>query len=313
MKHSWAADPDFAQEVVNDLYRYRFKSHSTTRLLHLFTGILGGHRFYLGKPLSGLIFLLSGGGGLVLWIWDFTQIKQLVAEHNKIENDRQQAGLAPQGLSFLPPLAKLDLESPPVWAERRNKRSVLFGGFALLALIGLTMGVISGSTEIIEPPIIMVVLMATTLVSARWPGMRNIPLLRELTRWNHRLRLYYLTTDPGSIWLLAARPIVGVFIAPWRKQSRAEVRLYLQLGIAFGLTFTAVDAYELRDSGFWVAFGLSLAELAQTVVYTYVFVAPVGAILITQQLLARKDWVVLLMCLTTLFTGYLGLLIVGAV
>ena len=161
--------------------------------------------------------------------------------------------------------------------------------------------------------IIMIVLMATTLVSARWPGMRNIPVLRELTRWNHRLRLYYLTTDPGSTWMLAARPIVGVFIAPWRKQSRAEVRLYLQLGIAFGMAFTVMDAYELRDSGFWVAFGLSLAELAQTVVYTYVFVAPVGAILITQQLLARKDWVVLLMCLTTLFTGYLGLLIVGAV
>ena len=159
----------------------------------------------------------------------------------------------------------------------------------------------------------MTVFMAITLVAARWSWMRDVPVLGGLSRWNHRLRLYYFTTDPGGVWTLAARPVLGVFVAPWRQKSRVEVRLYLQIGLVFGLFFAAIDVYELRGAGFWKAFGLSLAELAQTVVYTYVFVAPVGAILLTQQLLARKDWIILGMCVSTLACGYVGLLLVGAV
>ena len=306
------ADPDFAQEVVADLYRYQRKRTSTARLLLIFTGILGGHRLYVGKPLSALLFFLTGGGALFLWLWDFTQVKRLVAEYNQVEDERQQAGLPPQALSFLPPLQELDLNAPPAWAERRDGRAVLFGGFALLAFIGLAMGAIAGATGVFEPPIIMVVFMIITLVAARWPSMRNLPVLGDLSRWNHRLRLYYFTTDPGSIWLLATRPYIGILIAPWRKKSRAEVRLYLQIGVAFGIVFTAFDIYEVRDSSFWTGFGLTLAELAQTVIYTYMFVAPVGAILLTQQLLARTDRVVVMMCLTNLLCGYMGLLAVGA-
>ena len=306
-------DPDFAQEVVDDLYKYRHKRLSTMWILQLFTGIIGGHRFYLGKPLSGLIYLFSAGGGLVLWIRDFTQIRQLVAEYNQIEDDRQQAGLPPQSLSFLPPINELNLNGPPIWLERRDSRAVLIGGTLLLAVIGLAMGAIAGSTGIIEPLIIMIVFMAVTLVSARWPAARHIPILGELSRWNHRLRLYYFTTDPGGVWLLAARPYVGVFMAPWRKKSRVEVRLFLQIGVAFSMVFTVFDLYEVRESSFWAGFGLTLAEFAQTIIYTYAFVAPVGAILLTQQLLARKDGVVFLMCLVNLLCGYLGLLIVGAV
>ena len=159
----------------------------------------------------------------------------------------------------------------------------------------------------------MAVFMVITLVAARWAWLRNVPLLGGLSRWNHRLRLYYFTTDPGGVWALAARPVAAVLVAPWRQKSRVEVRLYLQIGIAFGVLFAAIDVYELRDAGFWKAFGLSLAELAQTVVYTYVLVAPAGAILLTQQLLARIDWVVLVMSVTTLGCGYLGLRMVGAV
>ena len=60
------AAPDFAPEVVASLYRYRKRSLWVCRLLVCF-GFLGLHRFYVGKPFTGFLMLLSAGGGLV---WD---------------------------------------------------------------------------------------------------------------------------------------------------------------------------------------------------------------------------------------------------
>ena len=304
-------DPDFAEEVVQDLYRYQHKKLSTARLWLFFTGIVGGHLFYLGHPLRGLAYFFTGGGVLVLWIRDFARVRALVDEYNLSEDQRQAKGMPPQALSFLPPKAELNLDEPPRWSARRDGRAVLFGGSALLALIGFVMGIITSAVGVWEPATIIIVLMLVTLTAARWPGMHRIPILRDLSRWNHRLRLYYFSTDPGSVWLLAARPVFGPLIAPWSKQARAEIKLYLQLGVAFALLFIIFDVREMQTSGFWVGFGLMVAEFGQTVVYTYVFIAPVGAILITQQLVARKDGVVGLMCVINLAFGYLGYWLVG--
>ena len=46
------------------------KSKSTTFLLCYFFGALGVHRFYLGKFLTGLLMLLTGGGLLIWWLLD---------------------------------------------------------------------------------------------------------------------------------------------------------------------------------------------------------------------------------------------------
>lgn len=39
-------------------------------LLWFFFGLLGVHRFYLGRPVSGVIYLLSGGLLGVGWLFD---------------------------------------------------------------------------------------------------------------------------------------------------------------------------------------------------------------------------------------------------
>lgn len=46
------------------------KSKSTTFLLCYFLGALGVHRFYLGKLVTGLLMLLTGGGLMLWWILD---------------------------------------------------------------------------------------------------------------------------------------------------------------------------------------------------------------------------------------------------
>ncbi len=50
------------------------KSKSTTFLLCYFLGGLGVHRFYLGKLVTGLLMLLTGGGLMIWWLVDLYRI-----------------------------------------------------------------------------------------------------------------------------------------------------------------------------------------------------------------------------------------------
>lgn len=308
------ADPDFSSEIVTDLYRYRRKHYPVAAVFVLFGGLFGLHRFYLGKPVTGLAMLLSAGGGLIWWIRDLFRIRTMVAAFNAEEDARKEARQPPQGLGFLPPQDELNLNGPPAWAGKRRGRIKVAGSAVVLSLIGLSVGAVSGATGIYEPVVIILVFIVVTLTAARWKGAARIPVLGGLSRWSHRLRLYYYTVDPGSIWLLALRPFAGVFSAPWRSKARAEVRLYLQLGVIVSASFAVLDALQVSEAGsFWAGFGMLVAEFLQTLIYTYVFVAPTGALLITQLLLSRRDRVVWALSAVNVGFIYLGLLVVGAI
>jgi uncharacterized RDD family membrane protein YckC/TM2 domain-containing membrane protein YozV len=56
--------PSFGRTAVSN------KSKSTTFLLCYFFGVLGVHRFYLGKLLTGILMLITGGGLLIWWVLD---------------------------------------------------------------------------------------------------------------------------------------------------------------------------------------------------------------------------------------------------
>ena len=50
------------------------KSKSTTFLLCYFLGGIGVHRFYLGKFITGILMLLTGGGLMIWWLLDLYRI-----------------------------------------------------------------------------------------------------------------------------------------------------------------------------------------------------------------------------------------------
>ena len=50
------------------------KSKSTTFLLCYFFGVLGIHRFYLGKLITGLLMLVTGGGFMIWWFVDLYRV-----------------------------------------------------------------------------------------------------------------------------------------------------------------------------------------------------------------------------------------------
>jgi TM2 domain-containing membrane protein YozV len=50
------------------------RGYVPTLLLCFFLGVLGVHRFYVGKIGTGILLLLTGGGFGVWWIVDFVLI-----------------------------------------------------------------------------------------------------------------------------------------------------------------------------------------------------------------------------------------------
>lgn len=57
-------------------------NYNTAWLLLTFFGVLGIHRFYLGKWITGTIWLCSGGFFLMGYLYDFLNINEIVSERN---------------------------------------------------------------------------------------------------------------------------------------------------------------------------------------------------------------------------------------
>jgi hypothetical protein len=310
--NSFSADPDFSQQVIDDLYRYRHKFNAVAFPLAIFLGIFGIHRFYLNRPLSGALMLLTAGGALVWWIYDIVHIKKMTESRNIAEKNRCENGEPPAALAFLPCKKALKIDEPPAWVSIRSSKARVYGSLFLLTLVGFVLGAVTGSSGTLEPSIILAIFIVASLTAARWNFLADVPILSGLAKWVHRLRLYYYSVDPGNIWLLGLRPIIGVFFVPFLKKTRAEVGLYLELSIFFSILFFIFDIQEiLKYDSLWLGISLNLAEFLQTLIYTFLFVAPIGALLTTQILLSRKDWVIWLLSAMCLLGVFLGLLVVG--
>ncbi|QOT78092.1 NINE protein [Cupriavidus basilensis] len=67
---------------------YRFASgkydYNVAWILLTFLGIFGVHRMYIGKWISGLIYLLTGGVFLIGVLYDFWTLNEQVSERNGI-------------------------------------------------------------------------------------------------------------------------------------------------------------------------------------------------------------------------------------
>lgn len=57
--------------------------YSVAWILLTFLGAFGIHRFYMGKIVTGLIWLLTGGLFLVGWLYDFCTLNRQVDEINR--------------------------------------------------------------------------------------------------------------------------------------------------------------------------------------------------------------------------------------
>ena len=66
------------------------KSLLLTYLLWLIGGLLGVHKFYLGRPVVGLIYLFTGGLFFVGWIIDFFTLPRQVRIANLLQQNSSE-------------------------------------------------------------------------------------------------------------------------------------------------------------------------------------------------------------------------------
>ena len=59
------------------------KDYSVAWLLLAFLGLLGFHRFYLGKWITGIVYLLTGGLFLIGWLYDLFTLNNQIDEINR--------------------------------------------------------------------------------------------------------------------------------------------------------------------------------------------------------------------------------------
>jgi TM2 domain-containing membrane protein YozV len=59
--------------------------YSIAWLLLTFLGVFGVHRFYLGKWITGIIWLCTGGFFLVGYLYDFLNMNEMVSEQNLLK------------------------------------------------------------------------------------------------------------------------------------------------------------------------------------------------------------------------------------
>ena len=303
------AHPDFSPAVLEDVYRYPPKRPLIAWALWLLTGVLGGHRFYLNRTGTGVLMLLTFGGGTIWWFIDAFLIAGMIEDYNREQERRKRQGLPPVELAFMPAIRDAkDLTGRPAWAARRSGRARLAGDAFVLLIAGTALGAVSAEEGSFEALTAVVLLIAITNFGARWRQLARLPVLRQLDRWSHRLRLYYYANDPGGPLSLLFRPLVGPMTALFRKRARAEVRLYLELGAVFAIVFTLFDLIEagaMSRSGIEPAIDVLVEDMVLTLITVYGFATPIGATLTTHLLLERTDW--LLWILSGLGLGAIAL------
>lgn len=295
-------DPDFAREVLRELYSYPPKRKGTAWFVWAALGWAGGHRFYLGRTGTGLLMLLTGGGMGVWWIVDAFLLNDMLRAHAEEQERRRIAGEPPLELAFMPPLATDVLEQPPPWTLKHDehgttRRSVrLAGDVLVLLIVGVVVGAVADAPGGEEAAFAATAVIGVTLLGGQVGWLDRVPLAGGLVRWSHRLRLFYYYNRPGSPPELLVRAFAGILLAPFRKRERAETRIYIQLGVGFTLLFLTIDVMQevagpLFDIGLAAVapprlLALWMREAFMTFLLIYAFVTPIGAVL-THHLLTR--------------------------
>lgn len=279
------------------LFSYPRKRVWLAYVLWLFTGFLGGHRFYLRRIGTAALQFVTSGGLLVWWAVDAFLLPRYVRQHNEAQAEREHEGRPPLALAYLGDEPDLSLTGEPTWIEKRTGLSSIVGDVGVLLVAGASLGVATGATGSYRASAAVALLALVLNLGGRLEAWRDLPVLGDVLAWSWRLRLFYHREGPGPALSRLLRPVTAFLVLPLRakhrEKRRAEVELYLQLGGTVAILFGVVDV--VKDVLVPLAIGPGAVGALEswitgsvlTFVNVYAFAVPVGATL-ARPLLARR-------------------------
>jgi hypothetical protein len=306
------------QELVRDLQQYPLRTRRTLTLIWLFTGIFGGHRYYLQRVGSGVLMTLTYGGAGVWWVLDGFRLKQMLAAYNGEQNFRRKRGLPPMELDFLPTLDTRVLERRPVWFLAGSiARSTLRWDVAVVAIVGFILGRLTigdGWADLnLEPLAALLALLVLVNFEPLLLTLRRYRVVQEVLQWYLKLKLYYHQNAVPKPLALLFRPLTGLFLVIFRRRRSGEARLYMELGVVFSVLFSVLS---LIQGEYWSLIGKGdmpelvrewLGETVASFFMTYTCLTPIGATFMKVELLQRPVLQRLVLTAATLGALVLGL------
>lgn len=74
-------------------YQPGYYDYTVAWLLLTFLGVFGIHRFYMGKIVTGVIYLLTGGLFFMGWLYDLWTLNEQVSELNREHASLERSGM----------------------------------------------------------------------------------------------------------------------------------------------------------------------------------------------------------------------------
>ncbi|MEM1008042.1 MAG: TM2 domain-containing protein, partial [Myxococcota bacterium] len=205
-------------------------SYQTAYLLWFFLGILGGHRYYLRRWLSAILYTCTGGFVGLGWLMDFFLTFFMVYERRK-----QEMGICLEG--------QPQLIEEVTWAKEYQESTfskVLLSYRLFLFVLWPALIMMLGTSFQIMPLVFltMLLLLFSFLVGSvdaallraesvhEHPLIQKIPFLSNLLSTIRTFQEFYVEHKPRSVMYYTFFPIVGFPMLLFSKKRRREFRMY---------------------------------------------------------------------------------------
>lgn len=226
------------------------KTRGTALLFLLLLGWAGGHRFYLRRAYSGLVYALTGGFCLLGVLVDLFRLGKLL----EAENERIRADFAADPESF----ARMERELPE-WAAEGSAWARLQLPFVLafwllgpptMIFFALLFGRIDAAVIVLAILAATAFLESTRRLVERQPKALTLPLIGALLRGLRDLETFYRFQRPFPLLVYLIYPLALPFLLPFSQSARQEAKMFAR------------------------PIGLILAALVTNAVVTYRFIFP---------------------------------------
>lgn len=235
------------------------KSYTITYILWALFGVIGGHRFYLGKWFTGLLYLFSFGLFFYGWLFDLIWLFFMVKNHNQPQQEEEKYFL--KKLTITPELAPwASIQRKNFFVNLLNSIDGIFRTiiFIIFPVFTAFFAYFFDAFELLA--FLVIVLFMTGYIGSIKKGLGSIedffsknkhlsriPLLPEILDRFKEFYDFYYEYKPSNPLSYILYPIFGLISLTYSKKSRKEFGLFVQLIVLIMIALALENLVNFDD------------------------------------------------------------------